>query len=172
MATKLGVKSISADAAQTQGSIAQSKMVSKSLPATPMASPTITPDTSPKSRRRVYGNRFFTGAFITDQARQQSSWLLGGILGQPREVVNTKIEEEEDEHSLEPVTPRALSRKKSISSQNLTYISQEQEVQEQQKSTDNTKTSTLKSTIAAQFTALQAKPSELREMNFWSPTSM
>ncbi|XP_033213449.1 uncharacterized protein LOC117170647 isoform X2 [Belonocnema kinseyi] len=129
---------------------------SKSLPVTPIASPMSTPDSSPKTRRR-HGNRFFTGAFVPDKEKYQGSWLLAGILGQTREIVSTKIEEEE-ETTPESIPPRALSRKKSISSQNLTYLGK-----------DEKSTTTEKQTKTSVF---QAKPSELREMNFWSPTSM
>lgn len=128
---------------------------SKSLPATPLASPMSTPDSSPKSRRRIHGNRFFTGAFVPDREKYQGSWILAGILGQPREIVTSKIDEEE-EISHENIPARVLSRKKSISSQNLTYVGKEE------KSPD-------KQSVTSVF---QAKPSELREMNFWSPTSM
>ncbi|XP_043464891.1 uncharacterized protein LOC122500168 [Leptopilina heterotoma] len=128
---------------------------SKSLPATPLASPMSTPDSSPKSRRRTHGNRFFTGAFVPDREKYQGSWILAGILGQPREIVTSKIDEEE-EISHENMPGRVLSRKKSISSQNLTYVGKDEKSPEKQ-------------SVASVF---QAKPSELREMNFWSPTSM
>ncbi|XP_014216636.1 uncharacterized protein LOC106645305 isoform X2 [Copidosoma floridanum] len=135
----------------------QTRKVSKSLPATPLTSPNITPDSSPKARRRGYGNRFFTGAFVPDGERQKNGWLLGSILGQSRELVVTKIEEEDELTTPEQIPPRALSRKKSISSQNLTYISKDD------------KSGSIDSTTSQ---ILQAQPSELREMNFWSPTSM
>lgn len=128
---------------------------SRSLPATPLASPMSTPDSSPKSRRRVHGNRFFTGAFVPDREKYHGSWILAGILGQPREMVAPKIEEEE-EITPENIPTRTLSRKKSISSQNLTYVGKDDK-------------STEKQSITSVF---QAKPSELREMNFWTPTSM
>ena len=128
---------------------------SKSLPATPLASPMSTPDNSPKSRRRIHGNRFFSGTLVPDREKYQGSWILSGILGQPREIVNSMIEEE-DEHSPENIPARALSRKKSISSQNLTYLGKDEKLTEKESKTS----------------VFQAKPSELREMNFWSPTSM
>lgn len=138
------------------------KIGSKSLPATPIASPNATPDSSPKSRRRIYGNRFFSGAFVPDKERVQSGWL-SSILGQSREhVVHAKIEEEE-EQSLESLPSRTLSRKKSISSSNLAYFSQD-EKQESKKPESKS--------LIAQVNLLQAKPSEIREMNFWTPTSM
>ena len=136
---------------QTENAFAKG---SKSLPATPLASPMSTPDSSPKSRRR-HGNRFFTGAFVPDREKYQGSWILAGILGQPREFVTTKIEEEE-EYTPENIPSRTLNRKKSISSQNLTYLGKDEKSEEKPGKTS----------------VFQAKPSELREMNFWSPTSM
>ncbi|XP_012146960.1 uncharacterized protein LOC100883258 [Megachile rotundata] len=138
--------------AESAGS--QPKKGSKSLPATPLASPVQSPNSSPKARRRVTSNRYFTGSFLLDREKYQGGSILASILGQSREIVTAKIEEE-DETNLEPSPPssRALGRKRSISSQNLTYVG-----------TDD------KSTIGSNL--LRAKPSELREMNFWSPTSM
>lgn len=133
------------------------KKGSKSLPATPLASPMGSPDSSPKARRRMITNRYFTGAFVPDKEKYQGSWILASILGQSREIVTSKIDEE-DEKSLDVVPPRSLNRKKSISSQNLTYIGESEKTPDKQKPyTTN---------------VLQAKPSELREMNFLSPTSM
>lgn len=132
------------------------KKGSKSLPATPLASPMGSPDSSPKARRRIVANRYFTGPFVPDKEKYQGSWILASILGQSREIVTSKIDEE-DERSLDLVPPRSLNRKKSISSQNLTYIGDSEKPPEKQKGYTN---------------VLQAKPSELREMNFLSPTSM
>ncbi|XP_058809053.1 uncharacterized protein LOC131674408 isoform X2 [Phymastichus coffea] len=128
----------------------QHRRGSKSLPATPLTSPNITPDSSPKSRRR---NRFFAGAFVPVEGTEgrKNGWLLSSILGQSRELItSTKIDEEE-EMQPDPLSPRIINRKKSISSQNLTYVGNENKVPK---------------------VYLQPKPSELREMNFWSPTSM
>ncbi|XP_011871483.1 PREDICTED: uncharacterized protein LOC105564024 [Vollenhovia emeryi] len=132
------------------------KSVSKSLPATPLASPAGSPDSSPKARRKIH-NRYFTGAFVPDKEKYQGNWILSSILGQSREVITAKIDEEDELYpDMEP-PPKPLNRKKSISSQNLTYIGKEE------KSAD-------KSSVYANV--LEVKPSELREMNFWSPTSM
>lgn len=148
MSSRFG-KAYSAEIASD--AVENSSKQSKSLPATPLASPLTTPDSSPKSRRRISSNRFFTGAFVPDREKFQNGWLLGSILGQTRDFVATKIDEE-DELSPEPLPSRVLSRKKSISSQNLTYVGHEDKM--------------------ALQGSLEAKPTELREMNFWSPTSM
>jgi len=137
---------------QTENSV---KSVSKSLPATPLTSPTGSPDSSPKARRKLH-NRYFTGAFVPDKEKYQGNWILASILGQSREVITAKIDEEDELFpDMEPRKP--LNRKKSISSQNLTYIGKEE------KSVDKS---------SVYVNVLEAKPSELREMNFWSPTSM
>lgn len=132
---------------------------SKSLPATPLTSPIGTPEGSPKSRRRNPSNRYFTGPFLPDREKYQGGWILASILGQSREIMTPKIEEE-DEASIDVSTipPRSLNRKKSISSQNLTYVGPDEK--------SPGKSNVIYSNI------FQAKPSELREMNFWSPTSM
>ncbi|XP_017886384.1 uncharacterized protein LOC108628756 isoform X1 [Ceratina calcarata] len=130
---------------------------SKSLPATPLASPAGSPTSSPKARRRLPPNRYFTGTFLPDREKYQGGWILANIFGQSREIVTAKIDEE-DETDMSAAPPhRALTRKKSISSQNLTYVGSDD------KAVDK---SSLYSNV------FQAKPSELREMNFWSPTSM
>ena len=135
------------------------KIGSKSLPATPLTSPIGTPDSSPKSRRRMPSNRYFTGAFLPDREKYQGGWILGSILGQSREIVAPKIDEEDEGNVDVSVPPsRSLNRKKSISTQNLTYVGLDDK--------SAGKSSVVYSNI------FQAKPSELREMNFWSPTSM
>ncbi|CAK9824848.1 hypothetical protein ANTRET_LOCUS2951 [Anthophora retusa] len=145
-------------AEQAAGGV-EPKKGSKSLPATPLTSPTGSPSSSPKARRRVPSNRYFTGPLLLDRGKYQGGWILASILGQSREIVTPKIDEE-DETSTEisAVLPsRALNRKKSISSQNLTYVGSDE------KSPDKP---------VVYSNVFQAKPSELREMNFWSPTSM
>jgi len=129
---------------------------SKSLPASPLASPIGTPDNSPKTRRKIHMNRYFTGTFVPDKEKYQGNWILATMLGQSREIITAKIEEEDEAIAdMEPNKP--LNRKRSISSQNLTYIGKEENLAD-------------KSSIYANI--LVPKPSELREMNFWSPTSM
>lgn len=148
----------------------QQRKCSKSLPASPLASPMSTPDSSPKTRRKVIkSNRYFTGAFLPDKEKYQSGWILASILGQQRDTASTsnKIEEEDESDEVVSAAPKTLSRKKSISTQNLTYVCKEE--------ADNvlTTTTTQQTTSKNVYTnVFQAKPSELREMNFWSPTSM
>ncbi|KAK0161387.1 hypothetical protein PV327_009863 [Microctonus hyperodae] len=131
---------------------------SKSLPVSPITTPISTPDSSPKVQRRAQGNRFFTGAFIPDRDKYQGRWILSSLFNQSREVIGNKIEEEDE--SIGIVKPKILNRKKSISSQNLSYLGNEKFNEEK---TNDTATNSV---------GFQAEPSELREMNFWSPTSM
>lgn len=153
MSSKFNKQNISESSIEQEGF---PKKGSKSLPATPLASPITSPDSSPKVRRKIHSNRYFTGAFIPDRDKFHGSWILGSILGQSREIVTTKIEEEDDS-GIDVAPPKQLNRKKSISTQNLTYISKDDKTMGKSSSQAN---------------ILQAKPSELREMNFWSPTSM
>ncbi|XP_043600430.1 uncharacterized protein LOC122575486 isoform X2 [Bombus pyrosoma] len=136
----------------------QPRRGSKSLPVTPVASPSGSPSGSPKARRRVSSNRYFAGASLLDREKYQGGWILASIFGQSREFVTGKIEEEEDEANIEAATAplRSLARKKSISSQNLTYVGSDEKSEKS----------------AAYPNAFRAKSSQLREMNFWSPTSM
>lgn len=155
---------------------------SKSLPVTPIASPTSTPDTSPKSRRRGNTNRYFTGTFDRDN-KYQTGWLLSSILSQSREFgigTSHRIQEVDEDEAPSPnaVPSKFLSRKKSISSQNLSYLDKNEELrqlsqqpqqqpqQQQQRDDDSKKES------GTYTNFFKAKPSELREMNFWCPTSM
>ncbi|KOC59136.1 hypothetical protein WH47_11212 [Habropoda laboriosa] len=147
-------------AEQTAAGGGEPKKGSKSLPATPLTSPTGSPSSSPKARRRVTpSNRYFTGSHLVDREKYQGGWILASIFGQSREIVTAKIDEEDETGTeISAVPPsRALNRKKSISSQNLTYVGSDE------KSVDKP---------AIYSNVFQAKPSELREMNFWSPTSM
>lgn len=142
---------------------------SKSLPASPLA----TPESSPTARRKnntPFGlqNRFFTGPFIATEKtlneseehlerKSGSSWLLSGLFSHPGEAKEQSIVAAGDIHQVS---------KKDTS----------------EKSTETVATETVNVTVEVKTTAatssafertfFRAKPSELREMNFWSPTSM
>ncbi|XP_046739180.1 uncharacterized protein LOC124407259 isoform X2 [Diprion similis] len=154
-------KGFSVEANQIQESAqCTSRKESKSLPATPLTSPASTPDNSPKPRRKlIQSNRYFTGAYLPDKEKYQGGWILASILGQQRESIVTKIAEEDESEEVATPMPTNLNRKKSISSQNLTYIPPND-------------TAAPLSNKNVYTNVFQAKPSELREMNFWSPTSM
>lgn len=109
---------------------------SKSLPVTPISSP----QGSPKSRRRLGGNKYFTGPFV-DNENHGGSWILQGLLSK-RDVSQSVslIAEESTKGELE----------KAISELHMNESKPERKVKKE----------------------FKAKPSEFRELNFWSPTSM
>lgn len=108
---------------------------SKSLPSSPLTSPS----SSPKSKRRLH-NKYFTGAFV-DTDKYHGSWILSNLLGK-RSLSQSvgMIAEESKEELMHGVSEASLDSNKSLN-----------------KSTKH---------------IFQPKPSEFREMNFWSPTSM
>lgn len=99
---------------------------------------------SPKTVRK---NPYFTGTYTTITAgdTEKRGWLLSSLLGIQREATTS-------------------TSTSSVASQ----IEEEPEDFE----TNNNITSTFSSKKPAAKPVLKAKPSELREMNFWSPTSM
>lgn len=109
---------------------------SKSLPTTPLSSP----QTSPKGRRKLTVNKYFTSPFV-DNVNTQTSWILQGLLSK-REI----------SQSIEQITEESIKSdmEKSLSAININ----------EPKIINNTKRE------------FKAKPSEYREMNFWSPTTM
>lgn len=120
---------------------------SKSLPASPLG--------SPKTMRRSH-NPYFTGTFaIVNQQQQQNNatnttnapdsyrgWFLSSLLGMQRENMSSTT---------------------SVAS---SHISEEGDDMHSQSKTSST------SSAAGAPKVIKAKPSELREMNFWTPTSM
>lgn len=109
---------------------------SKSLPSSPLTSP----NSSPKSKRRLQ-NKYFTGAFNDGAEKYQGSWILSNLLGK-RSLSQSvgMIAEESKEELMQGVSESSLDSNKSLS-----------------RSTKQ---------------IFKPKPSEFREMNFWSPTSM
>ncbi|XP_046977185.1 uncharacterized protein LOC124543147 isoform X2 [Vanessa cardui] len=130
---------------------------SKSLPATPAHSP----PASPSARRRVHANRFFTSAFEASEEGGGRSWLASALLGYKKDLAgssSTLPEEEPADHrlqsgslaeSVESLGPSPKVDPKVISN----------ETSQQPK-------------LTKPAHSFRPKPSELREMNFWSPTSM
>lgn len=112
---------------------------SKSLPASPLGSP----NTSPKSRKRLQ-NKYFTSAF-TDGENYQGGWLLSNLLSK-REAISKSVSTINEEVSHEETLSKCVS--------NL--------------SIDEPPVTVAKPSAKT----FKPKPSELREMNFWSPTSM
>lgn len=143
---------------------------SRSLPVSPMHSPPGSPN-SRRKNKNVNGNRYFTSTFEqpTD-ASNGRSWLLAALIGYKKEsdtpsnTSNTLHEEDEVESrlqgysslaaSVESLGPAPPNRKISTASR----TSHTEPTQEPQ--------------LAKPAAVFRPKPSEFREMNFWSPTSM
>jgi hypothetical protein len=106
---------------------------SKSLPASPLTSPS----SSPKSMRRV--NKYFTGPFV-DTENHHGSWILSNLLAKRQNL-----------------------------SQSVGYIAEE-EGNDMKRIASNMSVDEVSGGKKSQV--FVPKPSELREMNFWSPTSM
>lgn len=100
---------------------------------------------SPKSMRKYQPNPYFTGSFALSTANHSEGrgWFLSSLLGVQREAASTTSVNEEAEDAYRQAKNNTSS------------------------STDKTN-----STKDLSQKPLKAKPSELREMNFWSPTSM
>ncbi|XP_018329120.1 uncharacterized protein LOC108739630 isoform X2 [Agrilus planipennis] len=111
---------------------------SKSLPASPLS----TPNTSPKSQRKM--NKYFNGVFFGNE-NYQGSWILSSLL-KKRDIsksVDQIVEVDElDNHT-----------------QNVIKVAEE----------FNSKITQAEQKIKNIYVP---KPEEIREMNFWSPTSM
>ncbi|KAJ8984753.1 hypothetical protein NQ317_005018 [Molorchus minor] len=106
---------------------------SRSLPASPLASPS----SSPKGSRRPV-NKYFTGAF-TEVDKSKGGWILSNLLARRHISQSVGYINEETKEELERSSSTASVDEASLKDKNQVF---------------------------------KAKPSELREMNFWSPTSM
>ena len=175
---------------------------SKSLPSSPLSSPPRSPDTSPQTRRRIQNRYFtgaFTleRANIHPSGGQDSankypgSWILSGLLGQQREHLSDSLDsvtipEEEHRKPEEKNKPREMThdvtqsteirRNKSMTSIMSRMFSEgskdDDHPVEVEVGVDVVTTSLSGNDSPTQKKAFRPKPSELREMNFWSPTSM
>lgn len=126
---------------------------SKSLPTTPLTSP----NSSPKTRRKI-PNRYFTGAFVD---KYQGSWILAGLLG-TREILShsSSTIAEEETHINEDGKIKKATSKVEVNNVNM------EEAETSSPPSPKIISEKPKATV------FRPKPSELREMNFWSPTSM
>lgn len=144
----------------------QRRRGSKSLPASPLGSP----NTSPRTvRKQVVQNRYFTGVFgpISQDNRFPGSWILSGFLGQRDGSVLPPVVQEEATENVEKLSENQseMRRNKSMTSllvRMATEGSKDDEQSDGEKSPGLTKKDLF----------FRAKPSEFREMNFLSPTSM
>ncbi|CAH2106184.1 unnamed protein product [Euphydryas editha] len=131
---------------------------SKSLPTTPVHSP----PASPAARRRVNGNRYFTSPFAPIEDANNRSWLTMALLGFKKDLAtstSTLAEEETVENrlhgsslaeSVESLGPAPKVNPKVISNN---PSSQQPE-------------------LTKPANSFRSKPTEFREINIWSPTSM
>jgi hypothetical protein len=175
---------------------------SKSLPASPLGSPSHSPESSPQTHRRVYNRYFtgmfaYERANVHATGGQEmgskysGSWLLSGLLGQQQQQQRDNLsesqdsitipEEEQDGEVSKRSGPRGevnpsspdMRRNKSMTA----LVSQV--LSEGSKDTHDVEVGVDATAIACGCDSptqnnktFRAKPSELREMNFWSPTSM
>jgi hypothetical protein len=166
---------------------------SKSLPASPLGSPSHSPETSPQTRRRVH-NRYFTGAFTMERvnmtggqesaSKYAGSWLLSGLLGQQQRdnlsdsQDSITIPEEEHEREvnkrcdINPLSPD-MRRNKSMTALVSQVLSEgSKDARDVEVGLDAAAVACGCDSQTEKNKTFRAKPSELREMNFWSPTSM
>lgn len=171
---------------------------SKSLPASPLGSPSHSPESSPQTRRRIH-NRYFTGAFALERANIHSnggqesankypgSWILSGLLGQQqRDNLSDSMDSvtiPEDEHKKDVQKPKSqgevdfqsteIRRNKSMTTVVSRMFSEvAKDDQHVEVGVDVAAVSGGRDSPTQKNKAFRAKPSELREMNFLSPTSM
>jgi hypothetical protein len=171
---------------------------SKSLPASPLSSPSHSPESSPQTRRRIQ-NRYFTGAFTVERAnihlgggqdstsKYPGSWILSGLLGQQRDYLSDSMDSvtiPEEEHKTEdrkkprPQAEAELSsteihRNKSMTALVSRIFSEgSKDDQLVEVGVDVAAVTDGCDSTVQKNKAFRAKPSELREMNCWSPTSM
>lgn len=143
---------------------------SKSLPASPMG--------SPKAGRKGNAslqNRYFTAAFSNPKqdAPGYSSWLVSSLLG-PREqpLPGEQLPPISESPPGASALPPPIGSQLAVREQGMRKVKSAAQLEED---------SDVKEEVRGKLTLVEAvqkvpvfkpKPSELREMNFWSPTSM
>ncbi|XP_013192292.1 uncharacterized protein LOC106136314 isoform X2 [Amyelois transitella] len=131
---------------------------SKSLPTTPAHSP----NSSPTSRRKMIGNRYFTSPFEPTADGSNRSWLTMALLGFKKDLnASTSTLAEEDAGELRLKGTLA----ESVESLGPAPRDAQPKLVPNEPSTQQPK-------LVKPSHTLRPKPNELREMNFWSPTSM
>ncbi|XP_028169940.1 uncharacterized protein LOC114359666 isoform X1 [Ostrinia furnacalis] len=129
---------------------------SKSLPVTPAHSP----NASPTSRRKMTGNRYFTSPFEPVEDASSRSWLTMALLGFKKDLTtSTSTLAEED----------AVETRLQVGTLAESVESLGPAPRDKARQADQAPRPPAPSRPAQAF---RPKPSELREMNFWSPTSM
>ncbi|XP_039754630.1 uncharacterized protein LOC120629709 isoform X1 [Pararge aegeria] len=131
---------------------------SKSLPATPAHSP----PSSPTARRKMNYNRYFTSPFEPVDDANSRSWLTMALLGFKKDMnasTSTLAEEDAFENRLHGTLAESVESLGPAPKSELKVLSNEAK-------------SPQPKSFKASPSSILPKPSELREMNFWSPTSM
>ncbi|KAK3922418.1 Cytochrome P450 monooxygenase alnH [Frankliniella fusca] len=134
---------------------------SKSLPASPLS----TPDSTPQIQRK---NRYFTGAFVEsseEPSKFAGGWLVAGLLGVHRENLSESQSDLADSNN-----NASLQTKQSFEKSGSEKETQASPLHESRSVASLVKVA--KSGTDNTVKKPRPKPSELREMNFWSPTSM
>ncbi|KAK7791391.1 hypothetical protein R5R35_008858 [Gryllus longicercus] len=154
---------------------------SRSLPASPLGSPSQSPTSSPRIHRKVaHPNRFFTGTFqvpdkgnsADDSGSNFGSWIWPGFLGNRENAFSsTKTLTIHEEHGGEKSSDELDAAKKETQKVEKS-VSVPVSPPMSEKSLNSTIVVGTLSSEKQKGIKLQPKPSELREMNFWSPTSM
>lgn len=171
---------------------------SKSLPASPLGSPSHSPESSPQTRRKVH-NRYFTGAFALERANihatdvQESankypgSWILSGLLGQqqrdnlsdsadsltiPEGEQEKEVQKPKSHGDVDPLSTEIRRNKSMTTLVSKIFSEVPKDDQHVEVGVDVTAVSGGRDSPTQKNKTFRAKPSELREMNFWSPTSM
>ncbi|KAM3964933.1 uncharacterized protein ACR2FA_000825 [Aphomia sociella] len=146
------------DATPPETSYLTGRRGSRSLPATPAHSP----NSSPTSRRKMGGNRYFTSPFEPVEDSSSRSWLTMALLGFKKDLAtstSTLAEEDALETRLQGTLATSVeSLGPAPKGKDPKLIPTEVSIQQPN--------------LVKQAHAFRPKPSELREMNFWSPTSM
>ncbi|XP_059472936.1 uncharacterized protein LOC132195152 [Neocloeon triangulifer] len=143
---------------------------SKSLPASPLS--------SPKSSRKSLQNRYFTAAFSTPEPNTPgySGWILSSLLGPREQLPELQLppisESPAAGAAFPPPPPQASGQQLAVQQQGLRKTKSAIALNdEDEKDGERVKMTPLVAE-AKKIQAYKPKPSELRELNFWSPTSM
>ncbi|XP_059057302.1 uncharacterized protein LOC131850917 isoform X2 [Achroia grisella] len=152
------VASPSEDTTASEGPYRAGRRGSRSLPATPAHSP----PSSPNSRRKMAGNRYFTSPFEPAEDSSSRSWLTMALLGFKKDLAtSTSTLAEED--GIETRLQGTLAE--SVESLGPAPKGKDPKLISNEVSTQHPK-------LLKPAHSFRPKPSEMREMNFWSPTSM
>jgi hypothetical protein len=141
---------------------------SKSLPASPMG--------SPKAGRKgnaALQNRYFTAAFSNpkNDAPGYSSWLVSSLLG-PREQPGEQLAPISESPPSGSALPPPATSHLAVREQGMRKVKSAAQLEDDSDAKEEVKGRLTLVEAVQKVPIFKPKPSELREMNFWSPTSM